>query len=156
MGLASERRVAIEGSSAGGFTALNCLCFSRVFKAGACRYGVTDLVSLSQDTHRFESGYVETLVGAWPAAKHLYAARSPLSHADLIRSPVIFFQGQVDEVVLPDQTERMALALNANNIPCQVHVFPDEGHGFRSSAVLTSVLEATEAFFQQHLELPCP
>jgi dipeptidyl aminopeptidase/acylaminoacyl peptidase len=92
-------------------------------------------------------------VGPWPAAKTTYDARSPLQHADRIRCPVIFFQGLDDQVVPAEQTERMALALKANAIPVEVHLFPDEGHGFRNSDTQIHVLEATEAFFRRHFRL---
>ena len=78
---------------------------------------------------------------------------SPLQHADRIRCPVIFFQGLDDVVVPPAQTERMAEALRANGIPVQVHLFPQEGHGFRNGATQVQVLEATEAFFRRHFQL---
>ena len=82
-----------------------------------------------------------------------YAARSPLQHADRIRCPVVFFQGLEDVVVPPEQTERMAEALRANGIPVEVHLFAEEGHGFRSSSTQITVLEASEAFFRHHFSL---
>jgi dipeptidyl aminopeptidase/acylaminoacyl peptidase len=152
--LASAERIAIEGGSAGGFTTLAALCFTDVFRAGASRYGVTDLGALARETHRFEARYLDGLIGPWPEAQALYDERSPLEHANQIRCPVIFFQGLDDRVVPPAQTERMASALEAKGIPVEVHRFEGEGHGFRSSAVQTAVLEATEAFFRRHLGLP--
>ncbi|MBM5827614.1 MAG: DUF829 domain-containing protein, partial [Cyanobacteria bacterium M_surface_7_m2_040] len=121
---------------------------------GASRYGVADLTALARETHRFEAGYLDSLVGPWPDAKAIYENHSPLLHADRIRCPVIFFQGLDDKVVPPGQTERMASALQANGVPVEVHRFAGEGHGFRSSAVQSQVLEATEAFFRRHLALP--
>ncbi len=152
-GLASTERIAIEGGSAGGFTTLAALCFTDRFRAGASRYGVADLSALAADTHRFEARYLDGLVGPWPAAAATYAARSPLQHADRIRCPVIFFQGLEDVVVPPEQTERMADALRRNGIPVEVHLFADEGHGFRNGATQVTVLEATEAFFRRHFQL---
>ncbi|MFM1811211.1 MAG: hypothetical protein RLZZ336_149 [Cyanobacteriota bacterium] len=153
-GKAHRERIAIEGGSAGGFTTLAALCFTTVFKAGASRYGVGDLSAIAKDTHRFEAGYLENLVGPWPQAEALYRQRSPLEHADRIRCPVIFFQGLDDKVVPPDQTDRMAAALQANGIAVAVHRFAGEGHGFRRSTTQIQVLEATEAFFRKHLDLP--
>jgi dipeptidyl aminopeptidase/acylaminoacyl peptidase len=152
-GLASAERVAIEGGSAGGFTTLAALCFTSTFRAGASRYGVADLSSLAADTHRFEARYLDILVGPWPVAKTTYDARSPLQHAGRIRCPVIFFQGLEDLVVPPEQTERMAAALEANGVPVEVHLFADEGHGFRNGATQIQVLKATEAFFRRHFQL---
>jgi dipeptidyl aminopeptidase/acylaminoacyl peptidase len=152
-GLASAERIAIEGGSAGGFTALAALCFTTTFRAGASRYGVADLSALATDTHRFEARYLDSLVGPWPVAKATYEARSPLQHAGRIHCPVIFFQGLEDVVVPPEQTERMAEALRGNGVPVEVHLFPEEGHGFRNGATQIQVLEATEAFFRHHFQL---
>jgi dipeptidyl aminopeptidase/acylaminoacyl peptidase len=155
-GRASASRIAIEGGSAGGFTALAALCFSDVFGAAACRYPVCDPAALAAHDHRFEARYLDGLIGPWPQAAATYGARSPLEHADRIRCPVIFFQGLEDTVVPPEQTERMAAALRANGVPVEVHRFAGEGHGFRDGAVQTQVLEATEAFFRRHFGLPAP
>ena len=152
-GRAHPEQIAMEGGSAGGFTTLACLCFTDVFRAGACRYAVSDLTAMASGTHRFEARYLDRLVGAWPQERTLYEQRSPLHHADRIRCPVIFFQGLQDKVVPPEQTERMAEALRRNHIPVEVHTFAEEGHGFRDSAVQIAVLEATEAFFRHHLGL---
>jgi len=153
-GRADRRRIAIEGGSAAGFTVLAALCGGAVFRAGACRYAVADLEGMARHTHRFEARYLDGLVGPWPEAAATYRERSPLLHADRIAVPVIFFQGLEDAVVPPDQTERMALALGERGIPVEVHLFPGEGHGFRDRAVQQRVLEATEAFFRRHLDLP--
>ncbi len=152
-GEAHPRKIAIEGGSAGGFTTLACLCFTDVFRAGACRYAVSDLTSLASETHRFEARYLDSLVGAWPEERARYKQRSPLQHAQSIRCPVIFFQGLQDKVVVPEQTERMAAALSSNGLPVEVQTFAQEGHGFRDSAVKVQVLEATERFFRRQLGL---
>ena len=91
-GKAHPERIAIEGGSAGGFTTLACLCFTDVFRVGACRYAVSDLSALATETHRFEARYLDTLVGRWPQEQSHYEERSPLQHADRIRCPVIFFK----------------------------------------------------------------
>lgn len=153
-GLADPQRIAIEGGSAGGFTVLAALCFTEVFRAGGCRYAVTDLAALARhDDHRFEAHYLDGLVGPWPEAAAVYAERSPLQHQQRITAPVIFFQGLEDRVVPPEQTERMALALSQRGVPVELHLFPGEGHGFRSQDVQIQVLEATEAFFRRHFHL---
>lgn len=108
---------------------------------------------MAEDTHRFEARYLDSLVGNWPEQRELYEERSPLLHASRIQCPVIFFQGLQDKVVPPAQTERMAAALRQNGIPVEVHIFEQEGHGFRDSAAKIKVLEATEKFFRTHLSL---
>jgi len=155
-GRASPERIAIEGGSAGGFTALAALCFTGTFRAAACRYAVSDPAALAQHDHRFEARYLDGLIGPWPEAAASYEARSPLAHAERIAAPVVFFQGLDDTVVPPEQTERMAAALAVRGIPVEVHRFAGEGHGFRDGGVLRQVLEATEAFFRRHFALPAP
>jgi dipeptidyl aminopeptidase/acylaminoacyl peptidase len=155
-GRASPERVAIEGGSAGGFTALAALCFTDTFRAAACRYAVSDPAALAQHDHRFEARYLDGLIGPWPEAAATYEARSPLRHAGQIRCPVILFQGLDDTVVPPEQTERMAAALAARGIPVEVHRFAGEGHGFRDGGVQVQVLEASEAFFRHHFQLAPP
>ncbi|TGG82443.1 MAG: S9 family peptidase [Aphanocapsa feldmannii 288cV] len=152
-GWLDPRRVAIEGGSAGGFTTLACLCFSNVFRAGACRYGVSDLSALARDTHRFERRYLDGLVGPWPAAEALYRQRSPLFNVEGFSCPLVFFQGLQDRVVPPAQTDAMAAALQARGIPVEVHRYAEEGHGFRNGDVQIDVLQTTEAFFRHHLGL---
>ncbi|MYF20236.1 MAG: S9 family peptidase [Synechococcus sp. SB0677_bin_5] len=150
-GWVDPERVAVSGGSAGGFTALGCLCSSDLFRVGACRYGVTDLAALTRDTHRFERGYAESLVGPWPAAGQRYRDRSPLHRVRHGQGPVVLFQGLKDQVVLPEQTERMAAALRQRDVTVEVHVYPEEGHGFRDGGVQQDVLLCTEAFFRKHL-----
>ncbi len=108
---------------------------------------------MAQKTHRFESGYLDYLVGPLIENQTLYQRRSPLSNADLITCPVIFFQGMQDKVVLPEQTELMVAALRNNGIPVELHTFSEEGHGFRDSLVKIKVLEMTENFFLKSLGL---
>ena len=150
-GRAHPDQIAIEGGSAGGFTTLAALCFTDVFRVGACRYAVCDLTAMAEETHRFEARYLDGLVGDWPEQRPIYEQRSPLLHADRIGCPVLFFQGLQDKVVPPEQTERMAKALRANGVAVEVRLFDDEGHGFRNQATQIQVLEETEAFFRLHL-----
>ncbi|MCY0863773.1 MAG: prolyl oligopeptidase family serine peptidase, partial [Sulfobacillus sp.] len=141
-GLADERRLAIRGSSAGGYTTLAALTFRKTFHVGASYYGVSDLASLAQETHKFEAHYLDTLVGPWPAAETEYQARSPLAHTDQCRTPVIFFQGLDDRVVPPLQSAQMVEGLKAQGVPVSYMTFAGEGHGFVDG---TTIVRATEA-----------
>ena len=152
-GDAHPEQIAIEGGSAGGFTTLAALCFTSLFRVGACRYAVCDLTAMAEDTHRFEARYLDSLVGEWPAERAIYLARSPQHHAARISCPVLFFQGLNDKVVPPEQTERMAAALRANGIPVELRLFAEEGHGFRNQTTQIEVLEETERFFRAQLKL---
>ena len=142
-GRVDPTRVAIKGGSAGGFTTLAALAFTDVFRAGASHYGVADLDALASDTHKFESRYLDTLLGSPDAV----AERSPINHVDRLGCPVIFFQGADDKVVPPNQAESMREALAAKGIPVAYLLFEGEGHGFRCSENVQRAIEAEYAFF---------
>ncbi len=152
-GKADKELVAIEGGSAGGFTTLACLCFTDVFRVAACRYAVSDLVALAEQSHRFEAGYLDYLIGSRLQNFLVYKNRSPLNNVEDITCPVIFFQGLKDRVVLPLQTQAIIEKLRENNIPVVEYQFPHEGHGFRDKSVKIKVLKETERFFVKHLKL---
>jgi dipeptidyl aminopeptidase/acylaminoacyl peptidase len=146
-GLVDPERLAIEGGSAGGFTTLAALTFRDVFRAGASYYGIGDLAALARDTHKFESRYLDGLVGPWPEAEARYRERSPIHHVERLSCPVIIFQGLDDRVVPPNQAELMASALRARGLPVAYLTFEGEGHGFRRAATLQRCLEAELTFF---------
>ncbi len=154
-GKADPRWIAIEGGSAGGFTTLSCLCSSDIFKVGACRYGVTDLIALTKETHRFERGYLEYLLGSIQKKYQIYKSRSPINNLHNINCPVIFFQGLKDKVVPPDQTNLIVQSLIKKNIPVELHTYKNEAHGFKDADVRIDVLEKTENFFNKHLDIKC-
>src|SRR5207302_3365454 len=112
-GEVDRRRLAIRGGSAGGYTTLAALAFRDVFAVGASHYGVADAAALARETHKFESRYLDGLIGPWPEAEALYAERSPIDHTDRLNCPLILFQGAEDKVVPPDQAITMANALKA-------------------------------------------
>ena len=149
-GLVDGARSVISGGSAGGYIALAALAFHDHFRAGASYYGISDLVVLARDTHKFESRYLDSLIGPYPERADLYQARSPLEHAVRISVPVIFFQGDEDRVVPPDQTERMVEALRAKGTPVEYVRFPGEQHGFRKADTIKRSLDAELAFYREH------
>lgn len=149
-------RVAIRGGSAGGFTTLAALALTETFKAGASLYGVSDLAALATDTHKFESRYLDSLIGPWPEDKALYASRSPINHADSITCPVIFLQGLEDKVVPPSQAEAMIEALTRNGIKTSYIAFEGEAHGFRRSDNIKKAFDCELEFYAEifGFELP--
>jgi dipeptidyl aminopeptidase/acylaminoacyl peptidase len=155
-GWADPERLAIRGSSAGGFTVLCALAFHDVFRAGVSWYGIGDLEALQEDTHDFEAHYTDSLVAPWPEGRALYRARSPVHAADRIQVPVLFLQGLEDRVVPPAQAETMVAALRARGRPCAHVVFPGEGHGFRRAETIRRALEAEWSFYAQVFGLPAP
>ncbi|PNG24626.1 S9 family peptidase [Methylocella silvestris] len=146
-GLVDGARLAIRGGSAGGFTTLAALTSGDVFKAGASLYGVADLMLLARDTHKFESRYLDALIGPLPEAEALYAERSPINHLDRLACPVIFFQGEEDRTVPPNQAEEMVAAMKARGLPVAYYLFAGEGHGFRKAETQRRVLELELDFY---------
>lgn len=140
-------RCAIRGNSAGGYTTLAALAFHDVFSAGASYYGVSDLETLATDTHKFESRYLDRLIGPYPETRELYQQRSPINHIEGLSAPAIFFQGLEDKVVPPNQAEKMVAALRAKGIPVAYVSFPGERHGFRQAATIKRALEAELYFY---------
>ena len=147
--LVDGKRMAIRGSSAGGFTVLCALAFHDVFAAGASYYGVSDLEALAKDTHKFESHYLESLIGPYPQRRDLYRERSPIHAAERLACPVIFFQGLQDRVVPPAQAENMVQALRSRGIIAPLLTFPDEQHGFRRKETIVRSLTDELAFYRQ-------
>ena len=140
-------RSVITGGSAGGYTTLAALTFRDYFRAGGSHYGVSDLAALARDTHKFESRYLDSLVGPYPARVDLYRERSPLFHAERLSAPVIFFQGEEDRVVPPSQAEAMAEKLRQKNLPVGYFLFSGEQHGFRKAENIKRALDAELYFF---------
>jgi dipeptidyl aminopeptidase/acylaminoacyl peptidase len=140
-------RAVISGGSAGGYTTLAALTFRDFFKGGASHYGVSDAAALAGDTHKFESRYLDWLIGPYPQKEERYRARSPAHHAERLSRPVIFFQGDEDRIVPPDQTERMVDALRARHIPVGYLLFTGEQHGFRQAGNIQRALDAELYFY---------
>ncbi len=140
-------RLIITGGSAGGYTTLSALTFRDTFRAGASHYGIGDLSTLATDTHKFESRYLDRLVGPWPESEALYRARSPINFAAQLDCPVIFFQGLDDKVVPPNQAETMVDALRAKGTPVAYCPFAGEGHGFRQAENMKRALEGELYFY---------
>lgn len=142
-------RVTITGGSAGGYTTLSALTFQDCFTAGSSYYGVSDLEALIRDTHKFESRYLERLVGPYPERKDLYDQRSPINFTDRLTCPIILFQGLEDKVVPPNQAELMFEAVKSKGIPVAYIAFKGEQHGFRRAENVKQVLENELYFYSK-------
>ncbi|MDH3192780.1 MAG: S9 family peptidase [Acidimicrobiia bacterium] len=140
-------RLAIRGGSAGGYTTLCALTFHDVFAVGASYFGVADCSALAEHTHKFESRYLDGLIGPYPAAEALYRERSPVHHTDQLSTPMLILQGLDDEVVPPDQAEQMVAALKDKGIPHAYVAFEGEGHGFRIASNQITALESELSFY---------
>jgi dipeptidyl aminopeptidase/acylaminoacyl peptidase len=146
-GLVDGTRAVIRGGSAGGFTTLAALAGTDTFAAGASLYGIADLELLARDTHKFESRYLDGLIGPWPQAADEYRRRSPIHHVEDISCPLILFQGLEDAVVPPAQSELMYEALRGRGVPVAYLAFEGEQHGFRQAATIIAVAQAELAFY---------
>ena len=144
---ADAMRTAISGGSAGGYTVLVALSTSDVFHAGTDRFGVSDMTALARDTHKFESRYVDSLIGPLPEAQAIYDSRSPLNHLDGFKVPVLVLQGADDPVVPPNQSQRIVDALRARHVPVAYILYPGESHGFRKPETIINSLQAELAFY---------
>jgi dipeptidyl aminopeptidase/acylaminoacyl peptidase len=148
-GQADGNRLAITGGSAGGYTTLCALTFRDTFKAGASYYGVSDLETLATDTHKFESRYLDSLVGPYPEQADVYRQRSPIHYTERLSCPIIFLQGLEDEIVPPSQSEKMFEAVRAKGLPVAYLTFEGEQHGFRGAENIKRALEAELYFYSR-------
>ncbi|MEY3866307.1 MAG: hypothetical protein RLZZ338_198 [Cyanobacteriota bacterium] len=146
-GLVDGGKMAIAGGSAGGYTTLCALTFRNVFKAGASYYGVSDLEALAEDTHKFESRYLDGLIGPYPEKKEVYQARSPINFTEQLSCPVIFFQGLEDKIVPPNQAEMMVEAIKAKGLPVAYVAYEGEQHGFRQAENIKRTLDGELYFY---------
>ena len=142
-------RLCIDGGSAGGYTTLAALAFRDVFKAGASFYGVSDLEALARDTHKFESRYLDGLIGKYPEEQSIYVARSPIHAIDRLSCPIIFFQGDEDKIVPPNQAEMMVDALKAKGLPVAYVLYEGEQHGFRKAENIKRTLDGELYFYSK-------
>jgi dipeptidyl aminopeptidase/acylaminoacyl peptidase len=146
-GEADRGRLAIRGGSAGGYAVLCALTFHDAFATGASFYGVADAETMTGDTHKFESRYLDLLIGPYPEQAEVYRERSPINHVDRLQVPVILFQGLEDKIVPPSQAETMVAALERNGIPHAYLAFAGEQHGFRKAETTIRCLESELYFY---------
>ena len=157
-GEVDAERLIIRGWSASGYTTLAALTFRDIFKAGASYFGVSDLEALAKETHKFESRYLDSLIGSYPERRDVYLERSPIHHTELLSCPTILFQGLDDKVVPPDQAESMHEAVKAKGLPVAHVTFDSEDHGFRKAENIKRTYDAELLFYSAvfSFELPDP
>jgi dipeptidyl aminopeptidase/acylaminoacyl peptidase len=148
-GIVDPQRTAIRGWSASGYTTLAALTFADQFQAGVSHFGISDLETMTTDTHKFESRYLDRLVGPYPDRRDVYLERSPIHHLEQITVPLALFQGSEDTVVPPDQAEKMYDAMAERGLPVAMTVFEGEGHGFRRAENIRRALEGELDFYGQ-------
>lgn len=146
-GLADPEQLIIRGGSAGGYTTLAAHAMGDTFATGASYFGISDIEALARDTHKFESRYLDQLIGPYPEAKAIYRDRSPIHHLDGFNAPLLLLQGLEDRVVPPNQSEMIFEALKSRGIPTAYVPFEGEGHGFRKSENAIRAREAEYYFY---------
>ncbi|MGW8181845.1 MAG: alpha/beta hydrolase family protein, partial [bacterium] len=150
-GLADQDRIVLVGGSAGGYNLLMCFVrYPGVFRAGICRYGVSDLKALAEDTHKFEAHYLDSLIGTLPEDEKIYRERSPLSHSDEIEDPLAIFQGDMDAVVPKTQSDLIVASLRRNQIPHLYQVYSGEGHGWRKLETIEDYYDTVDRFLRKY------
>ena len=152
-GKANKDLIAIVGSSASGFTALGCLHSTDIFNVAACKYPVTDLLSMANSTHRFEEFYLDYLVGNIESDLNSYEKRSPINNINRINTPLILFHGLKDKVISFEDSIAIKDKLLKREIPVEINLFNKEGHGFKDGKIKVQVLKDIEAFFRKHLNI---
>jgi len=153
-GEADGARCVITGGSGGGFTTLNALTFRDAFRAGASHFGISDLKVFVGDTHKFESRYLDRLVGPYPERAELYFERSSINFTERLSCPVIFFQGLEDKIVPPNQAELMVEALRRKRLPVAYVAFEGEQHGFRKAENIKRALDGELYFYSRVFGFP--
>ena len=146
--LIDSDKIAIFGNSAGGLTALNSLCFGEIYQAAICKYPVTDLTDMHQNTHRFEKDYLNSLIGNYEEYSYKYRDRSPINKINKIKRPILLFHGKKDSVISYKQSLKFQEQLTRNNKYSEVIVFENEGHGFKDIANKKIVMNKTEKFLK--------
>jgi dipeptidyl aminopeptidase/acylaminoacyl peptidase len=154
-GLADPKRLCIDGGSAGGYTTLGALAFKDVFTAGTSLYGVADLATLAGDTHKFESRYLDGLVGRYPEEAEVYAKRAPINSVETLSCPILLLQGDEDKIVPPNQAELMHKALLAKGIPTALKMYVGEQHGFRKAENIEDALNSEYYFYSRVFGFEC-
>tara|TARA_B100001250_G_scaffold302166_1_gene263881 strand:+ start:73 stop:1992 length:1920 start_codon:yes stop_codon:yes gene_type:complete len=150
-GKANKDLIAIIGSSASGFTALGCLFSTNIFNIAACKYAVTDLINMANSTHRFEASYLDYLIGNIEFDFEKYIQRSPIKNVNKINAPLILFHGLKDKVISYEQSIAIQDELLKREIPVEINLFENEGHGFKDGKIKVDVLKKIEAFFRKYL-----
>ncbi|MGK2966850.1 MAG: alpha/beta hydrolase family protein, partial [Tepidiformaceae bacterium] len=151
-GMADPERLVIMGGSAGGFTVLQSLVeHPGFYRAGVSLFGVSNMFTLANDIHKFESRYLDTMIGPLPEAAALYRERSPLFHAERISDPVAVFQGDIDRVVPRDQSDTIVASLRSRGVPHEYHVYEGEGHGWRRADTIETFYTSLAAFLKQYV-----
>ena len=146
-------KIFVSGGSAGGYAVQRLLTYyPNLFNGGASYYGIGNLVTLQNSTHKYESSYLVQLIGGtMDAILPEYMARSPINNLDQLNSPMIIFQGSEDKIVPPENSREMANILKEKRIYHEYYEYKGESHGFRKKSTMVETLEKEAVFFKKLL-----
>lgn len=150
-GLVDPSRIAITGGSAGGYAVQRALTlYPELFHSGASYFGIGNLETLARLTHKFESRYLDLLIGRpYTEGDPVYRDRSPINHLDRLQAPMILFQGADDRIVPPETSREMKRILDDKGLRCEYIEYAGEGHGFRSKTNNIDALNREAAFYRE-------
>lgn len=152
-GIADPDRIAIRGGSAGGWTSAASITdadASEVYRCATISYPILDLAGWrGGETHDFESRYLDSIVGPWPATRERYEERSPVERVERIRVPFVLLQGLDDRICPPVQCERLLERLKGRGVPHAYLTFEGEQHGFRKESTMEACLRAELSLYAQ-------
>ncbi|MGK0374480.1 MAG: dienelactone hydrolase [Arenicella sp.] len=152
------KRICIRGKSAGGYAVLRALTeYPEIFKVGACYYGIGNLVTLAETTHKFEKHYTDRLVdevynvdtSSRPQSR--FYQRSPINKMSQLESAMIIFQGALDRVVPPSVAQEVIAVLSAAEIDHEYVEYSNEGHGFKQPENNIDAWQKELAFYRRVL-----
>ena len=152
-GLADPQRLSLYGHSYGGYLVQMVLARSDRFKAACSEAGVSDWLEFYH-TSDLSGLAVQGLGGTPEEQPEAYRSASPLTHADRMRTPLLFVHGAWDRRVPPAQSRRMHAALRERGIDSDLKVINNEGHLLRSQRDVLDVIDSVHAWFQQHGAAP--
>jgi dipeptidyl aminopeptidase/acylaminoacyl peptidase len=145
-------KIGVVGGSYGGYAALMGMSkFAGSFDAGVSIVGMSNLLTFLNNTAPYRRILRISEYGDPVKDKQALMELSPINYSDRIKAPLLIIQGANDPRVPVGEAVQIQQKLEQKQIPSQLVIFPDEGHG--SSKRSNQVLEIgyTLNFFKQHL-----
>lgn len=148
------KRIAVMGTSYGGFMTLACLVkYNGIFRCGVDSVGVANFVTFLRDTSDYRRASRRSEYGdeRKPDMRAFLEKISPANNAGKIRAPLFIVQGKNDPRVPVTEAERMRDAIRKDGGTVWYLVATDEGHGFSKKRNVDFQFYATVLFLQEHL-----
>jgi dipeptidyl aminopeptidase/acylaminoacyl peptidase len=151
-GIVDRERIAIYGSSYGGYAALVGATFTPdVFKCAISLVGPSNLNSLIESFPE----YWKPMIAMWHKRmgedREFLWSRSPLSRVDDIRIPVLVAQGENDPRVKRAESEQIVQAMSERGIAHEYVMYENEGHGLAKPENRLDFYHRADRFLAKHL-----